>query len=305
MSFKRLPALVRPMLVAGLIGLLALSAPARAQNDNGAAAPPALRDPKAVVVTVGGDAITEADIGFAAEDLGQELNNIPVNDRRAFLVAVLIDMKVMAQAARTAKLDETEIYKQRLNYLEERSLRRAYFSDKIAASITEASVQVAYDKLVAEFKPEEEVRARHILVSTEDDAKSVKAEIDSGKPFEVAALEYSQDGTAQNGGDLGFFSRTSDIVQPFKDAAFALEVGKLSDPVETQFGWHLIKLEEKRMSSPPALQQLLPQIQQQLMVEAFDKEMTALKTDVAISFTDPELEKAVNAGTEAVQQGGE
>ncbi len=302
MFLMRPPASIRITLAGLLVGMTMAAAPAFAQSDNAAA--PAATDPNAVVVTVGGKPITEADIGFAAEDLGQDLANIPANQRRAFLVAVLIDMKVMAEAARADKLDQTDLFKKRLSYLEDRSLRRAYFTDKVAGAVTAEAVKAAYDKYVADFKPQEEVRARHILVSTEEDAKAVKAEIEAGKPFEIAALEKSQDGSAQNGGDLGYFSRGM-MVKPFEDAAFALKVGEISDPVQTQYGWHIIKLEDKRMSSPPPLEQVQAQLQQQVMIDAFTTEMDKLKKNVTVTFTDPALEAAVNAENAVVQKAEE
>lgn len=301
MSFSRRPAPVRFALFTGLAALMLMSAPAFAQNATTTAPAAAAPDPNAVVVKIGNGTITEADINFAAEDLGQDLNNVPPQQRRAFLVAVLIDMRVMADAARADKLDQTDLFKKRLGYLEDRSLRRAYFTDKVANKVTDKEIQAAYDKFVANFKPQEEVRARHILVSTKEDALAVKKEIEGGKPFEVVALEKSQDSTAQNGGDLGYFTR-GQMVKPFEEAAFALKVGELSDPVQTQYGWHIIKLEDKRMTSPPPLAQVQAQIQQQLMIAAFQTEMDKLKKNVKISFTDPALEKAVTAESQAVQQ---
>ena len=306
MSFERLPAPVRSVLVTACVALTLASVPAFAQSD-AAPAPAAAPAPQAtdVVVSVGGEAITEADIGFAAEDLAQDLGSVPAERRRAFLVAVLIDMKLMAQAARAADLDQTELFKLRAAYLEERALRRAYFVDTVSRLVTEEAVRTAYDEYVAGFTPAEEVRARHIIVSTEEDAAAVKAEIEAGKPFEIAALEYSQDGTAQNGGDLGYFDRESDIVQPFKDAAFALEIGVLSDPVETQFGWHIIRVDDKRMSSPPSLDEIGGQIQQQLMIEAIGGQMAELKSGAEIAFTDPALEAAVAAENEVAVEAGQ
>ena len=108
-------------------------------------AAPAAPAPDAVVANVGDQTITEADLAFAAEDLQQELKQVPAEQRRAFLVTVLIDMKVMAKAAKDAGMDQTDEFKRRLQYLEERSLRRAYFADKIAAGVTEATIKAAYD----------------------------------------------------------------------------------------------------------------------------------------------------------------
>ena len=259
--------------------------------------------PDTVVATVGEETITEADIAFAAEDLQQELSQMPPEERRAFLVTVLIDMKVMAKAAREQQMDQTETFRRRLQYLEERALRRAYFADKIAAGVTPEAVQAAYDAFVAGFQPQEEVHARHILVATRQDAEAIKAELAAGKPFELLAMEKSTDPSgAQNGGDLGFFSRGM-MVKPFEDAAFALtEPGQLSEPIESQFGWHIIKLEEKRQSQPPSLEEVGPQLQQQVMFKAFEDSVGSLKHGLAIDIPDSALAEGVMRQSEQQAQ---
>lgn len=248
--------------------------------------------PDTVIATVNGEAITESDLAFAAEDLAQELNNVPPNERRSFLASVLIDMKVMAKAARDENMQETEVFQRRQKYLEDRSLRRAYFAEKIGSTVTPDAIQSAYSAAVADFVPQEEVRARHILVTEEADIISIKAEIDAGKPFETAASENSIDGSAQNGGDLGYFGK-GQMVPPFEAAAFDLEAGEVSAPVQSQFGWHLIKLEDRRMSSPPPLEQLAPQLQQQVLFETFDRAMEDLKASVDIEVVDPQIAAAL------------
>lgn len=261
-------------------------------NQGFAQTAPAPVDPNTVLVTVGDDTITEGDLAYAAEDLSQELANVPPQQQRTFLTSVLIDMRVMAKAARAADLQNSEVFKRRLKYLEDRSLRRAYFSEKIANQVTPEAIQTAYDKIVADFKPQEEVRARHILVASEEDAKSIRAEIEAGKPFETAASEKSTDGSAQNGGDLGYFAR-GQMVGPFEDAAFALKVGEVSQPVQSQFGWHLIKLEDRRQSAAPTLQQIEPQLRQQVLIEAFNAEVQTLKAKTEVSVKDPEIAAAL------------
>ena len=288
-----------------LAALLALTPVSAWAQDNGAAAPateaPAI-SPDTVVATVGGETITEADIAFAAEDLQQELAQIPPAERKAFLVTVLIDMKVMAKAAREAQFDQTDVFKRRLQYLEERALRRAFFAERIAAEVTDDAIQAAYDELVAGFTPQDEVRASHILVATQEDAQAIKAELATGKPFADLAREKSIDpSAAQNAGDLGFFSRGM-MVQPFEEAAFALtEPGQVSEPVESQFGWHVIRLEEKRQSQPPALDAVRPQLQQQVMFSAFEDAVGGLKDGLAIEIPDPELAAGVAAQSQQVQ----
>lgn len=289
-------------------------APAYAQDAAPAPAPaaeapaaeaPAPVSPDTVVATVGGETITEADLGFAAEDLTQELSQMPADQRRPFLLRVLIDMKVMAKAGRDAGMGDTPLFKQRLAYLEERALRRAYFADAIANSVTEEAVRAEYDKLVADFKPQEEIRASHILVATEDEAKAIKAELDGGADFATIAKEKSIDPGAANGGDLGFFGKGM-MVAPFEQAAYALtEIGQVSEPVQSQFGWHIIKLEEKRESSPPTFEQVAGQLQQQLLMTTFDGTVAKLMEGVAIDIPDPALAAAVQAQTEPAAAAGE
>ncbi len=270
-----------------------------------AAEAPAPVSPDTVVATVGGETITEADLGFAAEDLTQELSQMPADQRRPFLLRVLIDMKVMAKAGRDAGMGDTPLFKQRLAYLEERALRRAYFADAIANSVTEEAVRAEYDKLVADFKPQEEIRASHILVATEDEAKAIKAELDGGADFATIAKEKSIDPGAANGGDLGFFGKGM-MVAPFEQAAYALtEIGQVSEPVQSQFGWHIIKLEEKRESTPPTFEQVAGQLQQQLLMTTFDGTVAKLMEGVAIDIPDPALAAAVQAQTEPAAAAGE
>ncbi len=280
-------------------------APAFAQDAAPAATAPAAEAteaavpaPETVVATVAGAEITEADLSFAAEDLTQDLSQIPPDQRKAFLLRVLIDMKVMAQAGKDAGLGETPLFKQRLQYLEERALRRAYFSETIAAAVTEEAIRADYDKFVAEFVPADEVRASHILVATEEEAKAIKAELDGGADFAELAKEKSIDPGAASGGDLGFFGKGM-MVAPFETAAFAMtEIGQVSEPVQSQFGWHIIKLEEKRQSTPPAFEQVAGQLQQQLLMKTFDETVARLMDGVAIDIPDEALAAAVKAQTD-------
>lgn len=305
MNSHRQPALrlARLTISALLLGTALAATPVWAQDAAAPAAPaaeaaPAVT-PETVVATVGGETITEADISFAAEDLAQELQQMPPEQRKAFLVTVLIDMKVMAKAAREAQMDQTDLFKQRLKYLEDRSLRRAYFAEKIATGVTPEALQAAYDKFTSSFRGQEEVHARHILVATEDEAKAIKTELDGGKDFAELAKEKSTDPSAQqNGGDLGFFGKGM-MVKPFEDAAFAMEAGAVSDPIKSDFGWHVIKLEEKRMSQPPTLEQIAPQLQQQVMFQNFEASVAQLKQGLAIDIPDAALAEGVKQQTEA------
>jgi peptidyl-prolyl cis-trans isomerase C len=285
-----------------LLGTALTFAPAYAQD---AAAPAAPAAPAAevtaetVVATVGGETITEADISFAAQDLQQELQQMPPEQRKAFLLAVLIDMKVIAKASRDAGLDQDDLFKQRVEYLVERELRRSFFADTMGKSpVTPEAMQAAYDQMVAGFQGQEEVHARHILVGTEDEAKAIKAELEAGKDFAELAKEKSTDPSAQqNGGDLGFFAKGM-MVKPFEDAAFSMEPGAISAPIQSDFGWHIIKLEEKRMSQPPTLEQVSGQLQQQLVFKGFEDAVASLRQGVAIDIPDATLAEGVKQQNE-------
>jgi peptidyl-prolyl cis-trans isomerase C len=251
--------------------------------------------PDAVVATVAGEPITEADLVFAAEDLAADLQQMPPEERRPFLLRVLIDMKVMANAARAAGTADTPEFAERIEYLEDQALRRLYFTDVIAGEVTEESVRAAYDSFIAEYPATEEVRASHILVDTQEEANEIKAELDAGGDFAAIAAERSIDPGAANGGDLGFFAEAQ-MVEPFGSTAFAMtEPGQISDPIQTQFGWHIIRFEERRTAQPPTFEQVGQQLQQQVLIDAFNTTLDGLMADTEVEIADPELEAAVNA----------
>ena len=256
---------------------------------------PAAPKPDAVVATVGGEQITEADLAFAAEDLGQDLQNVPQDQVRAVLLAQMIDLKLMAEAGHGAKLEDTDLYKLRLKYLTDRALRRAYTKQAVSDKITPEEIKAAYDKQVATIPDEDEVHARHILVTTEDDAKAIKAQLDGGADFATLAKEKSiEPGAKDSGGDLGYF-KAAQMVKPFADAAFAMKIGEVSQPVQTQFGWHIIKVEDRRKAAKPTLEQLTPQLGQQLYVAKYRTLFDQLRTASKIDIPDAALKAAVEA----------
>jgi peptidyl-prolyl cis-trans isomerase C len=276
-------------------GALFIFAPLAFAQD---AAPPAVT-PETVVATVGDETITEADVAFAAEEMQQELGQMPLEARKAFLVGMLIDMKIMAAAARQEQMDQTELFARRLQYLEDRALNRVYFAQKVAAAVTMEAIQAAYDEYAASYG---EVHVMHILLSTEEDAKAVKTELEAGADFATLAKEKSIDPSAQqNGGDLDWVPRGR-TVKPFEDAAFALTTaGQLSDPIQTQFGWHIIRFEEARKGTPIPFDQMAPQIQQRLLVDSFDSTVASLKAATNVTIADPALAEAIAAqGEQAV-----
>jgi peptidyl-prolyl cis-trans isomerase C len=270
------------------------------------AAPPAFGQDSpglTVLATVDDQPITEADLAFFAEDLGQSLASIPPAQQRMVLLDLLIERKVMVGAARAAELDQTDGYKLRKAYLEDRALGRAYLQQVVAAAISDADLQEAYQAAIADFEPEEQIHARHILVASEEDARAVIAEIEGGAAFEDVAKEKSTGPTGPNGGDLGFFTR-GQMVPAFEDAAFALNVGEISEPIQSEFGWHVIKLEERGETSPPSFDQLAQQLRQQVFQERYRAAVDALRAQAAIEYLDPTLAPPEpEAGTDAAPEG--
>jgi peptidyl-prolyl cis-trans isomerase C len=128
------------------------------------------------------------------------------------------------------------------------------------AATTDEAMKKVYDEAAKQIEGEQEVHARHILVETEDEAKAIEAELKKGADFAELAKKKSKDPGAADGGDLGFFTKDQ-MVPEFSAVAFALEPGKISDPVKSQFGWHVIKVEEKRNRKAPDFEQVKAQIE--------------------------------------------
>ena len=241
-------------------------------------------DPETVLATVNGYEITEDEAMMASQDFAEQLQRVPADQRRAVIVDALIDLHLLAGAGDDAGLDETESFERRMAYQRAQTLRTTYLVDVLAASVDEAALQEAYDEAIADFTPEEERRARHILLENEDDARAVIEELDGGADFAALASERSTGPSAANGGDLGYFGRGR-MVPAFEEAAFALDVGSYStDPVETRFGWHVILVEETRESEAPAFAELAPQIQQGLLQQRFVEAISDLRDSAEITY---------------------
>ena len=259
------------------------AAPAPASPSDIVATPPTKSDPDAVVATVNGDPITQLDLATAEPTLHDALAQVPPEQQYTELLKAVIGIKLMAKAATDAGLDKTKQNAELLKFTQDRALRYLYLQDKMAA-ISDAAVKAAYDAEVAKFVPQDEIHVEHILVANEQDAKDIIAQLDKGASFEDLAKAKSSDSSAQSGGDLGWIAK-GQTVQPFEDAAFALDIGKYTEtPVQSQFGWHVIKLLEKRKSAPPALadrqDDIKNQLQQQMYVDLTNQLFAAAKVVV-------------------------
>lgn len=264
------------LLAAALIGLAPL--------------PAAADDP--VVARVNGVDIKQSDLDFAASEVGARLGNYTPQDRKKVLLQYVIENELMAAAGQTDALDKTDSFPGRVKYHERRALRDAFFDVKIHDAVSEADAKKIYDEKISQLKPEQEVHARHILVATEAEAKEVAERLKKGEDFAAIAKEKSKD-TSAEGGDLGFFAR-GQMLKPFEDAAFALEVGQISEPVQTQFGWHIIKVEEKRDQPLPTFDQVKEAIIAQLVQQKAQQVVTGLRDAAKIEVIDPDIKKAMD-----------
>jgi peptidyl-prolyl cis-trans isomerase C len=176
------------------------------------------------------------------------------------VLAFLIDMKIVAKAAEEKKIEDRPDFKARLGFARNRLLMDNLLASEGKAATTTEAMKKVYDEAAKQIEGEQEVHARHILVETEDEAKAIKAELAKGADFAELAKKKSKDPGAADGGDLGFFTKEQ-MVPEFSAVAFSLEPGKISDPVKSQFGWHIIKVEEKRNRKAPDFEQVKAQIE--------------------------------------------
>ncbi len=251
---------------------LAAASPALAQVPAVPAAPvlasAAPVDPARVVARVDGEPITEGDLAVAAEDPALALPGTDPAQKREVLIGYVIDLRLGAKAARAAKIDETPAFRQRLAYMRDKLLVDDYLEAQTKAAVTQEAARKLYAETVREMKPEDEVRARHILVKEEADARKVYARVKGGEDFAKVAAESSEDpGSKAEGGDLGFFTRDR-MVAPFAEAAFKLQPNEIAEPVKSQFGWHVIQVLERRTKPIPAFEDMREEIEQYLTRKA-------------------------------------
>ncbi len=262
----------RMRLAALLLGGAALMAlPALAQDAG--KAPPA---------TVNGEAITDQDLAIAAEDIGASLpQQMTPEQKREYLTSYAVDLKLVAAEAEKQKvIDEADIAR-RLGYFRRKILMEKVLAKAAADASTETALRKLYDDTVKTVKPEEEVHARHILLETEDEAKKAQERVKGGEDFAKVAKEVSKDPGSADGGDLGFFTKER-MVKEFADAAFALKPGEVSAPVKSQFGWHVIRVDDLRDAQLPKLEDVRPQIAQQLQTQKLAQFQESLRKNAKI-----------------------
>jgi peptidyl-prolyl cis-trans isomerase C len=237
-----------------------------------------------VLATVNGAEITDEDLKVAIDDIGPGLpQQVQGAERDAYVLDYLIDLKIVARKAEAEKMDGGAEFARRMAYQRDKALMEGMFGKIASDATTDAELRKVYDEVSGSQKPEPEVHARHILVATEDEAKAALKRVKGGEDFAKVADEVSKDPGSQ-GGDLGWFTKDR-MVPEFADAAFKLDKGQISEPVKSQFGWHVIKMEDKRTKSFPAFEQVKDQVKSYVVQKAQTDQIVKLREGAKIEKT--------------------
>ena len=258
-----------------------------------AAAPAAFAADSDVVAKVGSQKITEGELKAAESEIGPQFKNLPDDRRKLAVLSALIDIKALAQKAEKANLQKDPDVAAQIAFERDRALHNAYFAKNGVAEISDKELKALYDKEVAAMQPRQEIHARHILVKTKEEAEKVIDELNKGADFQEVAKKESTGPSGPQGGDLGFFSQ-GQMVPAFEKAAFALKPGEYTkEPVKTQFGWHVIKVEEKRDAQPPSFDQVKDQLRQVAMRDKYMEMVQSARKDLNVEYVDPAVKKQV------------
>ena len=248
-----------------------------------------------VVATVAGVEIRASELTLAEGDLDPQFARLPDEQRRVAALAAVIDIKTLARKAEAEKLDQTEEFKRLMAFQRDRALHNAIFKSTVVDPVSDADLKARFEKEIAATPPEEEISARHILLKTEEEAKAAIVELDGGKDFAELAKEKSTGPSAAQGGDLGFFTKGR-MVPEFEAVAFTLKDGEYAkEPVKTQFGWHVIKVEERRETAPPAFEDVADQVRQVVMRERYGDLIKEARSETEINVLDPDMKTAYDA----------
>lgn len=295
--YDRLPMpLIAPrrglLAVGTALALALLSAPATVRAADEA-------DP--VVARVNGAPIHQSDLKLAEDDVGSNLPPMPGEAKRDYLISYLTDVLLVAKAAEDKKVGESDNFKRRLAFLRNKLLMEQLLQAEAKTAVTDTALHKVYDDAVKQMGQEQEVRARHILVETEEEAKAVQSQIKSGTDFAELAKQKSKDPGASEGGDLGYFSKEQ-MVPEFANAAFKLENGQVSDPVKSQFGWHIIKVEDKRQKQVPEFDKVKDQIETFVVRKAQSDTVAKLREGAKVERLDAPAPAAAPANPAAPEK---
>jgi peptidyl-prolyl cis-trans isomerase C len=271
-----------------LLLALAVSPPVFAQDQSNESQK--LDGENKVVAIVNGYEIKASEVRMAFDDVVGQLPNIPRKLRYPFVVEFLVERHLLAQLANKEGLADTDDYKRRLAAYQAKALRDSYLAQKIGPLVTEDEIKAAYVDEAQKLSETERLRARHILVATEKEAADILAKIKKGEKFEDLAKQYSLDGSKDFGGDLGYFTQP-EMVPEFSKAAFSLKKGETSKPVKTDFGWHIIKVEDRKMGAAQPYDQVKGAIRNVLVRKKVQEKLAELRKIAKVEVLDEDLKR--------------
>jgi peptidyl-prolyl cis-trans isomerase C len=250
-------------------------------------------DADPVIARVNGVEIHRSDLALAEDEVGASMPQMGDDQKREYLITYLADIVILSQAAQKQNVGDRPDVKHRVEFERNKVLMETLLQDAGQAATTDDAMHKVYDDAIKQMPPEEEVHARHILVATEDEAKEIEVELKKGADFATLAKAKSKDPGAADGGDLGYFTKDQ-MVPEFSEVAFKLDKGQISDPVKTQFGWHIIQVEDKRTKPTPTFDEVKTQIEnyvqhkaQAELVENLRKTATIERLDQPPPAVDP------------------
>lgn len=254
------------------------------------------QDKDPLVAKVNGVEVHQSDLTVAEDEAGQ-IPPMSPEAKQDYLVQFVADMILVSKAAQDKKLGDSADFKRKLEFARKKLLMEGLLQSVGKEAVTDAAMHQVYDEAVKQIAEEKEVHARHILFrapsgddkaakEAEDKVKAVIVRLKKGEDFAKVAAEVTEDPSGKaNGGDLGYFTKEQ-MVPEFSDAAFKLETGQISEPVKTQFGWHVIKVEDKRTKQAPKFEDVKPQIENFVVRKAQAELVTKLRADAKIERMD-------------------
>jgi peptidyl-prolyl cis-trans isomerase C len=262
--------------------------PATGATAGQTAPPTAAPPPDTVVAIVNGTKVTRADVIASAQSLPAEYQS-KIDAIFPALIDRLVDLTLLAEEGRKQNLQGDPEVKARLDQLANQVIQEVVIRRHLQKEMTEDAIKARYEKFVAEQPTQTEIRASHILMATEEEAKEIIKQLEGGADFATVAKEKSTDPSAkQNGGDLRYFT-AGEMVPEFSQAAFAMEKGEISKaPVKSKFGWHVIKVVDKRQKAPPSLEETHSHIEEMLSGELLTAYLASLRTAAKVEKFNPD-----------------
>jgi peptidyl-prolyl cis-trans isomerase C len=257
-----------------------------------AAGPVAAQDKDPLIAKVNGTEINQSDLAVAEEEAGQ-IPPMSPEAKQDYLVQFVADMILVSKAAEDKKMGDSASFERKVAFARNKLLMERLLQSVGKEALTDDAMHKVYDEAVKQMGQEQEVHARHILIraapgdekaskDAEDKINAIIARLKKGEDFAKVAAEVTEDPSGKaNGGDLGYFAKEQ-MVPEFSDVAFKLEKGQMSEPVKTQFGWHVLKVEDKRVKPTPKFEEVKPQIEQYVTRKAQAELVTKLRAEAKI-----------------------